>query len=100
MFTSKGFEATTTAEIAERAAVGEGTIFLYAKDKRDLLFDICMDELEETRSKAFAKIRPEMPLLEQLLVPEVVMYRQLAKNIRLERIFFEELTFCSGPQAE
>ncbi len=100
LFTSKGFEATTTAEIAERAAVGEGTIFLYAKDKRDLLFDICMDELEETRSKAFAKIRPDMPLLEQLLVPEVVMYRQLAKNIRLERIFFEELTFCSGPQAE
>jgi AcrR family transcriptional regulator len=100
LFTTKGFDATTTAEIAERAGVGEGTIFLYASEKRDLLFDICMDELEETRNKGFAKIRRDMPLLEQLLVPEVVMYRQLAKNIPLERIFFEELTFCSGPQAE
>jgi AcrR family transcriptional regulator len=100
LFTTKGFEATTTLEIAERAGVGEGTVFLYAKDKRDLLFHICMDELEQTRNKGFAKIKPNMPLLEQLLVPEVVMYKQLAKNIQLERIFFEELTFCSGPQAE
>src|SRR5437867_11892270 len=61
LFTSKGFEASTTAEIAERAGVGEGTIFLYAKDELDLLFDICMDELEEPRNKAFAAIAPVMP---------------------------------------
>jgi AcrR family transcriptional regulator len=100
LFTTKGFEATTTFEIAERAGVGEGTVFLYAKDKRDLLFHICMDELEQTRKKGIGRIKPDMPLLEQLLVPEVLMYKQLAKNIRLERIFFEELMFCSGPQAE
>jgi AcrR family transcriptional regulator len=100
LFTTKGFEATTTLEIAQRAGVGEGTVFLYARDKRDLLFHICMDELEQTRNKGFAKVKPDMPLLEQLLAPEAVMYRQLAKNIELERIFFEELTFCSGPQAE
>jgi len=100
LFTSKGFDETTTLEIAQRAGVGEGTVFLYAEDKRDLLFQICMDELEQTRNRGFAKIKPNMPLLEQLLVPEVVMYRQLAKNIPLERIFFEELTFCSGKQAE
>ncbi len=100
LFTSKGFDATTTLEIAERARVGEGTVFLYAQDKRDLLFQICMDELEQTRTKGFAKVKPNMSLLQQLLVPETVMYRQLAKNIPLERIFFEELTFCSGKQAE
>jgi AcrR family transcriptional regulator len=100
LFTTKGFDETTTIEIAERAGVGEGTVFLYAEDKRDLLFQICMDELEQTRNKGFAKVKPNMPLLEQLVVPETVMYRQLAKNIPLERIFFEELTFCSGKQAD
>ena len=100
LFTSQGFDETTTVEIAERAGVGEGTVFLYAEDKRDLLFQICMDELEQTRNKGFARIKRNMPLLEQLLVPETVMYRQLAKNIPLERIFFEELTFCSGKQAD
>jgi AcrR family transcriptional regulator len=99
LFTKKGFEATTTMEIAVRAGVGEGTLFLYAKDKRDLLFQIRLDELDETRDKGFAKIDPKSPLLEQLIVPEVLMYRHVAKNIRLERIFFEEISFCSGEQA-
>ena len=94
LFTSKGFDATTTLDIAERAGVTEGAMFQYIQDKRDLLFQIYMDELEETRIKGFAMVKPTMPLLEQLLVSETVMYRQLAKNIPLERIFFQELTFC------
>ncbi len=100
LFTSKGFEATTTLEIAARAGVGEGTVFLYAKDKRDLLFQIRMEELEKIRSRGFAKIRANIPLLEKLLTPEVVMYKHVAKNIPLERIFFEEISFCSGEQAD
>lgn len=99
LFTKKGFEATTTMEIAKRAGVGEGTLFLYAKDKRDLLFQIRLEELDETRDKGFGKIDPKSPLLEQFIVPEVMMYRHVAKNIRLERIFFEEISFCSGEQA-
>src|ERR1700687_1389220 len=35
LFTHKGFEETTTREIARRAGVGAGTLFLYAKDKRE-----------------------------------------------------------------
>ena len=38
LFIAKGFDDTTMREIAVRAGVGLGTIFLYAKDKRDLLF--------------------------------------------------------------
>ncbi len=99
LFTQKGFEATTTLEITTRAEVGEGTLFLYAKDKRDLLFQIRLEELEDTRKRGFAKIDPKATLLDQLVVPEVVMYRHVAKNIRLERIFFEEISFCSGEHA-
>jgi len=99
LFTKKGFEATTTAEIAIHAGVGEGTLFLYAKDKRDLLFQIRLEDLEQTRVNGFAKVDPNTPLLEQLIVPEVAMYRHVARNIRLERIFFEEISFCSGEQA-
>jgi len=100
LFASKGFDTITTLEIAERAGVGEGTVFLYTQDKRDLLFQICMDQLDRTRIKGFAKVKPRAPLIEQLLVPEAVLYRQVQKNIALERVFFEKLTFCSGKQAE
>jgi AcrR family transcriptional regulator len=99
LFTQKGFDATTTLEITTRAGVGEGTLFLYAKDKRDLLFQIRLEELDNIRERGFAKIDPNAALLEQLVVPEVAMYRHVAKNIRLERIFFEEISFCSGEHA-
>jgi AcrR family transcriptional regulator len=35
---SKGYDDTTTREIAIRAEVGMGTVFTYADNKRDLLF--------------------------------------------------------------
>lgn len=37
LFKEKGFEATTTKEVSERADIATGTLFLYAKDKTDLL---------------------------------------------------------------
>ena len=38
-------DEATTREIARRAGVSIGTLFVYAKDKRDLLFLVFNDEL-------------------------------------------------------
>lgn len=40
LFSEKGYEATSTSEIAKNAKVAEGTIFRYYKTKRELLFAI------------------------------------------------------------
>lgn len=40
LFSQKGYEATSTSEIAKNAKVAEGTIFRYYKTKRELLFAI------------------------------------------------------------
>lgn len=39
LFTERGFDAVTTAEIAERAGVTERTYFRHFSDKREVLFD-------------------------------------------------------------
>ena len=39
LFQQKGFDATTAAEIAERAGVTERTFFRHFADKREALFD-------------------------------------------------------------
>src|SRR6185503_10345371 len=46
LFTTKGFDATTTKDVAERADIATGTLFLYASDKKDLLFLVMHDRLE------------------------------------------------------
>lgn len=40
MFAEKGFAATSTSEIAQKAGVAEGTIFRHYKTKKDLLLSI------------------------------------------------------------
>lgn len=55
LFASHGYEAVTTKEIAERAEVGEATLFRYVPNKHDLLLLILgkrLDALlEEIRSR-------------------------------------------------
>jgi AcrR family transcriptional regulator len=40
IFAEKGYAATSTSEIAQKAGVAEGTIFRHYKTKKDLLFSI------------------------------------------------------------
>lgn len=47
VFLRDGYEAATTRSIAQMAEVGTGTVFSYVRDKRDLLFLILNDELDQ-----------------------------------------------------
>ena len=67
LFITKGFDDTTTREIAQRASVGIGTLFIYADNKRDLLFLVANDELEQATMRAHASIRDDASLLQNLL---------------------------------
>lgn len=51
LFKKKGFEATTTKEVAERADIATGTLFLYAKDKNDLLLWVYSQKIAGTIEK-------------------------------------------------
>src|SRR5471030_1303782 len=54
LFTHKGFEATTSQEIADAAGVAGGTIFTYAKTKDDLLILVFHDEMLAVVERAYA----------------------------------------------
>ena len=75
LFAKKGFDAATTDDIARRARVGKGTLFLYARDKRDLVFLIFNDEIRQNSKRAFAQAKPDMPLLEQLVSVGAAIYK-------------------------
>lgn len=95
LFTELGYESATMRTIASRARVGVGTLFLYAKDKRDLVFLIFNEELDNILERAFRSANPEMPLLEQLVCVFSMFYAEFSKNAPLSRILLKELTFLS-----
>jgi TetR/AcrR family transcriptional regulator, cholesterol catabolism regulator len=67
LFFSQGFDTTTTREIAERAEVGTGTVFLYARSKEELLFYVIRDDIEQVFSDAFSTTPSLTPLLDRLI---------------------------------
>jgi AcrR family transcriptional regulator len=66
LFLERGFDAVTTAEIAERAGVTERTYFRHFSDKREVLFD-GENVLAEDLTAALAKVPPGQPPLPTLL---------------------------------
>ena len=101
LFIEKGFDDTTTREIARRAHVGLGTLFLYATDKRDLLFLICTEELEALTDRAFGRVPPDAKLIDQLIDIFGHYYRYFAAQPGLAKYILRELTFfVSGVQGQ
>lgn len=93
LFTELGYDAATTRDIARRARVGLGTLFNYADDKRDLIFLIYVDHLNEIQQQATQAVNYRKALLEQLVTFFSFLYEDFAGNPTLSRILLRELTF-------
>lgn len=65
LFAHKGFEATTTQEVAQAADVAVGTLFIYARTKEDLLIQVFHEEMVELVERAYQKARSEKTLIDQ-----------------------------------
>jgi AcrR family transcriptional regulator len=101
LFVAKGFDDTTTREIALRAGVGLGTVFVYAENKRDLLFLIINDQLDEVTQSAQAAIDPAASLIDNLLNVAELHYRFFGEQPALSRLALREMIFYeSGAQAD
>ncbi|GAB2671203.1 TetR/AcrR family transcriptional regulator [Paenibacillus thermoaerophilus] len=67
LFAEQGFEATTVAQITERAGVAKGTFFNYFDNKEDVLCEQTQDWAHEEILKVIGKPGPLIPRLRGLL---------------------------------
>ena len=101
LFVSKGYDETTMREVAARAGVGLGTVFVYATTKRDLLFLTVNEDLESVVSAAVAANRSDQAMLDRLLGVFRRYYEYFAQKPALSRLCLREMTFyASGPEAK
>jgi AcrR family transcriptional regulator len=99
LFVVHGYDETTTREIAARAGVALGTLFSYATNKRDLLFLVGNDLLEQTRLQAQQSIE-DRSILENFVVFSAYHYAALSVEPTLSKLILRELLFYdSGIQA-
>ena len=89
VFLEKGYDAATTREIAERADVAIGTLFVYAKDKRDLLMMIVNDDLDQANQE-FGQSKKTGALIDQLSDFFRKRYQYWGSEPRLSRPVMQE----------
>jgi AcrR family transcriptional regulator len=66
LFEGKGYDSTPMREVAQAADVGAGTVFLYARDKRELLLLIFQEDLRALLLEASRAVRLGDMLEDQL----------------------------------
>lgn len=112
LFSEQGFDATTIRQIAARSGLGVGTVFLYAQDKRGLLFLLFSDAVQAIQAQAFASLDTLAPsaqgpgqakpmvLVDQMMHVFSRFYRYYADDRALARLYIKELLFMDKPPAD
>ncbi len=95
LFERKGFDGTTMREIAAKADIGHGTLFLYAHSKEDLLVAIFREEVGRDVDDAIASVPRRRPLADQLLHVLGALLAHHERNVALARVFVKELPFVN-----
>ncbi|MBX3209973.1 MAG: helix-turn-helix transcriptional regulator [Labilithrix sp.] len=98
LFSSVGFDETTTQAIAQRAGVAAGTVFLYASDKADLLFLVMHDRLEHAVARSFETLG-EGPLLDRLMHVFRGVFAMYDESPKMGAAFVRALPGATGPNA-
>ncbi len=90
IFAEVGYDAATTRAIAERAYVGTGTVFVFARDKRELLMMVVNDRFDGLSDDALNVVDRSRSLLDQLMDFFTERYRVWALDPDLSRCAVRE----------
>jgi len=95
LFRTRGYEATSTRDIAEAADIAAGTLFNYFPEKRGLLIHLMQREVDRALSRAFDTM-PRSTLEGELTHIFSALTQCYAGERRLGRVFIKELLFTNG----
>src|SRR4029079_10575352 len=90
LFMTVGYDEATTRQIAKKAGVALGTVFTYASTKRDLLFLVSNDLLDEARHRAEASFQQNRSLQHNFVTFCAVFYTVLHTQPVLSKLVFRE----------
>lgn len=98
LFMDRGFTNTTIQDIADRAEVGLGTLYLYASSKEDLLVLVFKQHILRMIDHAFDQVNSDDDLLDQMMTFFDGHIEYHKKDPELSRTVLKELSFSSTEQ--
>src|SRR3954469_2506916 len=86
LFREKGYAAATTREVAERAGIATGTLFLYVKSKEELVDFVFTGEIAAVVEEAFRTLPRKGDVLERLLHLFGALYDYYGADLAMARV--------------
>lgn len=93
----KGPHETTIDEIAQRAGVAKGTVYLYFRNKDSLLSSLMQMGLDNLESAILARVNAESEPVEQLKVLISEHVTQTYKHITLAKVLWQQASNVALP---
>jgi AcrR family transcriptional regulator len=100
LFREKGIDATTTRDVADRAGIAAGTLFLYVRDKDDLVHFVFRDEITRVVEQRFASIPARASIVTRLVHVFSGLLEFYASDRVVARRLLREILFSSGGESE
>jgi AcrR family transcriptional regulator len=96
LFRHKGFDATTTQEIADAAGVASGTVFTYASTKDELLILVFHAEMMDVIRHAYAAAKHETALIDQVTAFFDVLVVYHERDLQISRALMRQLGYVNS----
>lgn len=100
LFSEKGFDGTSIAELARAAKVGKGTIYSYFQTKQEIFLAFCEEEIDFVFNRLAKQTDPDAPLLEQIMALSMAQFDFVTQNREFGRIYSRETTFPKEQTAD
>lgn len=80
MFVAEGFDGLSMQKLAKAAGVSPATIYIYFKDREDLILQLCIEESKKMSEATLKNFDPQMHFDEGLKVQWINRARYCLKN--------------------
>lgn len=100
LFAEKGFNDTTTRDIAREANIAIGTVFLHFPDKPSLLAATLHEGIEEVLQNAYTTLPDDLLIKEKLSYLARALYAHNFQTPVLTTILLKETLFMEGEWGE
>jgi AcrR family transcriptional regulator len=93
IFSRKGYSPTALDEIAQEAGIAKGTLYLYFKDKEDLICSTLMFVLDDLKHRMLQDIPQDLSSVETLKRIALFMFQYFAENDDFHNIYLTILNY-------
>lgn len=100
LFTTVGYDETTTKAVAERAGVASGTLFLYARDKEDLLCLVMYERLAKAVETRFGTMPRGASFIDQLMHVFRGLFQMYGEHPGVAKAFIRYYPGADGPNGQ